>query len=114
MRSSLASSGTAWAAIVFVGPVALLAACLLVPNALELADRVRTSMGPQRPLALMLLAQVALAILPAATFVSWRYDRGGPSPWCRSLVTIALAGTTFGLGLFAYLWLAVQVAAFPP
>ena len=112
--ASLASAVVAWTAIIFVCPVALFALYSLVPNAVELLDRIlHHPVAPRRPLAIMLLTKVALLILPTATFVSWRRDRHGPKPPHRTSRTILLGCATLVVGLFAYLWVALMVAAFP-
>lgn len=111
---SLAPAFVAWMGIIFVCPVALLAWFLLLPNTIELLDRIlHYPVAPRRPLTIMLFTQVALLTLPTLTFVSWRRARHGRERQHRTSKTIALGGATLGVGLFAYLWIALQVAAFP-
>lgn len=112
--ASLATTFMAWAAIIFVCPVALLALYLLVPNTLELLERMlHYPVAPRLPLTLMLLVQVSLLILPTMTFLSWLDGRRGAKPRHRYFRTVPLAGATLGVGLFAYLWIGLMVAAFP-
>lgn len=104
----------AWAAICFALPMSLLAACLLVPNALELADRIlRASWLPKLPLAVMLLAQIALILLPMAMLMAWRRGRGVIVARPQGARVITLAAMTAGIALLAYAGMAVVLAAFP-
>ncbi len=101
----------AWTAIAFAFPITLMAFFLLVPNTFELMDRVlHHPLAPRVPLILMLVAQVALLILPTLTFLSWRKDRRRAKPSSR---TFNLGGATVAVSLFAYLWVALMLAAFP-
>ena len=110
----LASAIAAWTAIIFVCPVSLLALYALVPNTVEFLDRIlHYPVAPRRPLAIMLLTQVALITLPIMTFVSWRRGRRGAEPPHRTSKTIPLGCATLVVGLFAYLWIALMVAGFP-
>ena len=112
--ASLASAIVAWAALIFVCPVALLALYMLVPNTVELLDRIlHYPVAPRKPLTIMLLTQVALLTLPAMTFVSWRRGRRRATPSDRTSKTILLGCATLAVGLLAYLWIALMVAAFP-
>lgn len=113
-RTSIASAVVAWTSIIFVCPVALLALYALVPNAVELLDRIlHYPVAPRGPLTILLVTQVALLTLPAVTFVSWRRDRRGPKPPHRTSKTIPLGCATLVVGLFAYVWTALMVAACP-
>jgi hypothetical protein len=112
--ASLLSAIVAWTSIIFVCPIALLALFMLVPNTVELLDRIlHYPVAPRRPLTIMLLTQVALLALPAMTFVSWRHGRRAAQPPHRTSRTIQLGCATLVVGLFAYLWVALMVAAFP-
>ena len=102
----------AWAAITFTLPASLLSVICLVPNALELADRIfRTPWAPQRPLAMMLLAQVALIISPLGTFAACRRGLCGMDQ--QGSLTITLAATTFGIALLAYGWVIMLIVGMP-
>lgn len=111
---SLASGILAWTAIIFVCPVGLLALYMLVPNTVELLGRVlHYPVAPRRPLTIMLLTQVALLTLSAMTFVSWRRARRAAEPPHRTSRTILFGCATLVVSLFAYLWIALLVTAFP-
>lgn len=108
-RSNLGSTVLVWIAIIFVCPVAALAFYLLLPNAFELLARILYYPKlPRWPLTFMLLTQVALIVLPLKTFASWRRNRRE-----GAFQTNSLAGMTLAVGLFAYLWIALMLAAFP-
>ncbi len=105
--ASLASAIVAWAAIVFVSPVAILAFNWLVPTTVELLDRfVHYPRAPRLPLTIILIAQVALIALPATTFISWRRDRRRVELPHRTSKTLTLGCATLALGLVSYIWIA--------
>lgn len=112
--TSIAATVVAWTAIAFAFPITLVAFYLLVPNIFELIDRVlHHPLMPRLPLTLMLVAQVAVLVLPILTFRSWRSDRRGAKSGSRAFNTIILGGATIGVSLLAYLWVALMLAAMP-
>ena len=107
-------SGTlAWTAILVATPLVMTALTLLIPNLVELLDRIfSTSLAPRRYLVAMLIVQILIITLPVKTFLSWRRDHFGlraQSAWR----TVGLACATLAVALFAYAWIAAMVAAFP-
>jgi hypothetical protein len=110
----LASTIVTWTAIIFVSPLALYALFFLIPSTIELFDRIlHHPMRSRRLLTLIVLTEVALLTLPAMTFVSWRRGRQSAKPPHRTSETILLGCATLAVGLFAYLLIAMMVAAFP-
>lgn len=109
---SLSASAACWTAIALVLPIAVLAACMLIPNALELVNRLLyRPIAPRAPLTAMLIIQVALIAMPTTTFVSWRQHRIEPRPFGATL-TIALAAATIFVGIYAYVQAIAMVAEF--
>ncbi len=104
-----------WSVIVFVSPITILAACMLIPNAAELAGRILyRPVAPRQPLTLMLLLQIALIALPMMTVVSLRRGRRKLSCSSSTLAMILLAVGAFVAGLYAYICFAAMVAQFGP
>ena len=112
--ASLASTIVTWTAIIFVSPLALYALFFFIPGTVELLDRIlHHPMRSRGPLTVMVLTEVALLTLTAMTFISWRRGHQIAKPPHRTLMTILLGCATIAVGLFAYLLIAMMVAAFP-